>query len=112
MMCVKNRRLTTLAAVPLAWMTLTALGSLPVMAAGNGPVADSSGGAGPLDRAQLGLAMVALGVLIFALTLIRLRMQSRRARAEAGRRSKWAKVTDTWAYSGMQSRRVPSHSRW
>ena len=127
MRSLKNRWLAGVWVIPLAFVTITTLSPLPAQAAGTTAVTAPSGGAGPFDRAELGLAMVALGLLIFALTMVRLRMQSRR-RSSALRRSRWAKVTDTYpylgisarrtrindsyAYSGISSSRTNSQSRW
>ena len=105
MRSLKNRWLAGVWVIPLAFVTITTLSPLPAQAAGTTAVTAPSGGAGPFDRAELGLAMVALGLLIFALTMVRLRMQSRR-RSSALRRSRWAKVTDTYPYSGISARRT------
>ena len=102
-------------AVPSVLFTLAALGSLPVQAAGS-VTATSSSGAAPSQRIELGLALVVLGFLIFAVTVVRVRIQARQRQAPKQAGSRWAKVTDTWEpYSPKPRpavRRANAHSTW
>jgi hypothetical protein len=107
------RRLAALVGIPPALVSLTALGPAPAQPAANGTAAVLPGVAGLSERAELGVALVALGLLIIAVTIVRLRIQARRRRSPAFTASRWAKVTDTWGvYSTATPRRVELHSRW
>jgi len=91
----QSRWLAPLAAVPPVLVTLAGLSSLPVQAAGTGTVASSSAGA-PQQRIELGVALVVLGLLILAVTVVRLKIQARQRRSPKRAANRWAKVTDTW----------------
>ena len=111
----QTRWLAPLAIVPPALVTLASLGSLPVQAAG-GSTASTAAGA-PSQRVELGIALVALGLLIVAVTVVRLRIQARHRRYPELTGSRWAKVTDTWEpYARPASRpavrRTSPHSTW
>lgn len=107
--------LAPLAAVPPVLVTLAGLGSLPVQAAGGGAVASSATGA-QSQRMELGLALVVLGVLIFAVTVVRLKIQARQRQSPKRTSSGWAKVTDTWEPYSRPSRpavsRAHARSSW
>ncbi len=111
----QSRWLAPLGAVPSVLFTLAALGSLPVQAAGSG-TATSSSGAAPSQRIELGLALVVLGFLIFAVTVVRVRIQARQRQAPKQAGSRWAKVTDTWEPYSRQPRpavrRANARSTW
>jgi hypothetical protein len=93
-------------------VTLASLGSLPVQAAGSGTAASSSAGV-PSQRIELGLALVVLGLLILAVTVVRLKIQARQRQSPRLTSSAWAKVTDTWdPYSRPAARRAHARSSW
>jgi hypothetical protein len=103
---LQSRWLAVLAAVPPFFVTLAAFGPLPVDAAsvsGSG----STTGLSSSDRVELGIALVVLGLLIFAVTIVRLRIQARQRQSPAlvGSR-RMLKITDTWGgYSATPARR-------
>jgi hypothetical protein len=107
----RSRWLAALAAVPPFLVALAASGTLPVQAAGlTGTVAPA--GLDPSDRVELGAALVVLGMLILAVTVIRLRIQSRRRRTPTLVGSRWARVTDTWEPYRPAPRRTSVRSLW
>ncbi len=114
MKSLQSRWLTALATVLPVLVTLATAGPLSVQAAAAGPATGSTSGLAPSERFQLGLAMVALGLLVLALTIVRLRIQNRRRRSPALMgSSSWRKVTDTWDDFAPAPRRRPSAaSRW
>lgn len=108
-----RRRLTALAGIPPLLLTLTALGPAPAQ----GTAATSATGfplvAGLSARTELGVALVALGLLVVAVTIVRLRIQARQRRSPAVVGSRWTRVSDTWGvYSAATSRRAAIRSRW
>jgi len=108
----QSRWLAPLAAVPLVLVTLAGLGSLPVQAAGTGTVAPGAAEA-QSQRVELGVALVVLGLLILAVTVVRLKIQARKRKAPKLTTSRWAKVTDTWdPYSRPTARRANARSSW
>jgi uncharacterized membrane protein YidH (DUF202 family) len=86
------------------------VGPLSVQAAAAGTAPTSSSGLAPSERFELGVALVALGILILAVTIVRLRIQNRQRRSPVVVGSRWRKVTDTWGYTAAPSSR-PSASR-
>jgi len=102
----QTRWLTALATVPTVLMTLAMVGPLSVQAAAAGTVPTSSSGLAPSERFELGVALVALGILILAATIVRLRIQNRQRRSPAMMGSPWRKVTDTWGYAAAPSSRT------
>ncbi|MGO8686318.1 MAG: hypothetical protein ACLQT7_03915 [Candidatus Dormibacteria bacterium] len=108
-----GRRLAALAGVPLIIATLTGFGPVSVQAAGDGTTPALPSIAGLAGRVELGAALVALGLLIAAVTIVRLRIQARRRRSPTPPASRWTKVTDTWGvYSTATARRAEVRSRW
>ena len=102
--------LTALATVPPVLVTLALVGPLSVQAAAAGTAPTSSSSLAPSERFELGVALVALGILILAITIVRLRIQNRQRRSPAVAGAPWRKVTDTWGYAAAPSSR-PSASR-
>jgi len=102
--------LTAFATVPPVLVTLAMVGPLSVQAAAAGTAPTSSSGLAPSERFELGVALVALGILILAVTIVRLRIQNRQRRSPVVVGSRWRKVTDTWGYAAAPSSR-PSASR-
>ena len=102
--------LTAFATVPPVLVTLALVGPLSVQAAAAGTAPTSSSGLAPSERFELGVALVALGILILAVTIVRLRIQNRQRRSPVVVGSRWRKVTDTWGYAAAPSSR-PSASR-
>jgi uncharacterized membrane protein YidH (DUF202 family) len=82
------------------------VGSMSVQAAAAGTAPTSSNSLDPSERFELGVALVALGILILALTIVRLRIQNRQLRSPAVMGSRWRKVTDTWGYAAAPSSRT------
>lgn len=106
MRSLQSRWLTALATVPPVLVTLATIGPLSVQAAAAGTVPSSTSGLDPSERFELGVALVALGILILAVTMVRLRIQNRQRRSPALVGSSWRKVTDTWGgYRGVPSSR-------
>ncbi|MGD1053152.1 MAG: hypothetical protein ABR950_04915 [Candidatus Dormibacteria bacterium] len=107
MRTLQSRWLTALAVVPPVLVTLTTVGPLSVQAAAAGSAPISGNGLDPSERFELGLAMVALGLLVLAITIVRVRIQNRQRRTPAlARSSSWRKVTDTWGYAAAPSSRT------
>jgi cytochrome b561 len=115
---LQTRWLTALAAVPPVLVTLITVGPLSVQAAAAGTASTSTGSLDPSERFQLGVALVALGILILAVTIVRLRIQSRQRRRPALVGSSRRKFTDTWDgyYTAPSSRkssaRATARSTW
>ena len=107
MRTLQSRWLTALAVFPPVLVTLAMVGPLSVQAAAAGTAPTSTSGLDPSERFELGVALVALGILILAVTIVRLRIQNRRRRAPTLVGSSWRKVTDTWG----GYRAVPSSRR-
>ncbi len=106
MRALQSRWLTALATVPPVLLTLAMAGPLSVQAAAAGTAPTSASGLDPSERFELGVALVALGILILAVTVVRLRIQNRRRRSPALVGSSWRKVTDTWGgYRAVPSSR-------
>jgi len=107
----QSRWLAALAAVPPFLVALAASGTLPVQAAGmTGSVVPA--GLNSSDRVELGAALVVLGMLILAVTVVRLRIQSRRRHTPTLVGSRWARVTDTWEPYRPAPRRASVRSLW
>ncbi len=105
------RRLATLAAIPPLLATLTAFAPASVPTTGSAGTIPTL--AGLSQRTELGIALVALGLLIAALTIVRVRIQARRRRAPATPASRWTRVTDTWGvYSVAASHRAELRSHF
>ncbi len=102
----QTRWLGALAAVPPVLVTLAMFGPLSVQAAAAGTAPSSSSGLDPSERFELGVALVALGILILAITIVRLRIQNRQRRPSVVAGSPWRKVTDTWGYASAPSSRT------
>ena len=63
------------------------------------------------QRIELGVALVVLGLLILAVTVVRLKIQARQRRSPKRAGTRWAKVTDTWEpYSRPVARRANARS--
>ena len=106
MRALQSRWLTALATVPPVLLTLAMAGPLSVQAAAAGTAPPPASGLDPSERFELGVALVALGILILAVTVVRLRIQNRRRRSPALVGSSWRKVTDTWGgYRAVPSSR-------
>jgi len=103
------RRLTALAALPT--FLLAFAGPLPVQAAGM-PGAVATAGLSTSDRVELGVALVVLGMLILAVTVIRLRIQTRKRRSPTLVGSRWTRLTDTWEPYRPAARRTSTRSIW
>ena len=114
MKSLHSRWLTALATVPPVLVTLATIGPLSVQAAAAGGPTGSANGLDPSERFELGLAMVALGLLVLAITVVRLRIQNRQRRSPALMgSSSWRRVTDTWGdYTPTPRRRQSAASRW
>ena len=109
----QGRWLTALATVPTVLITLATAGPLSVQAATAGTAPSSASSLDPSGRFELGLAMVAFGLLALAVTIVRLRIQNRQRRSPALVRSSGRKVTDTWASYATAARHPKSAaSRW
>jgi len=107
----QSRWLAALAAVPPFLVALAASGTLPVQAASmTGSVVPA--GLNSSDRVELGAALVVLGMLILAVTVVRLRIQSRRRHTPTLVGSRWARVTDTWEPYRPAPRRASVRSLW
>ena len=106
MRSLQARWLTALATVPPVLVTLAMVGPLSVQAAAAGAGPPSSSSLDPSERFELGVALVALGILILAVTIVRLRIQNRQRRSPALMGSSWRKVTDTWGYAAAPSSRT------
>ncbi len=107
MRSLQSRWLTALATVPSVLVTLALVGPTSVQAAAAGTGSVSTSGLDSSERFELGVALVALGILILAVTIVRVRIQNRQRRTPALVGSSWRKVTDTWGYAAAPSSRTP-----
>ncbi|MGA3184053.1 MAG: hypothetical protein ABSE52_05575 [Candidatus Dormibacteria bacterium] len=106
MRSLQGRWLTALATVPPVLVALAMFGPLSVQAAAAGTTPTSASGLDASERFELGFALVALGILILAVTIVRVRIQNRQRRSPALVGSSWRKVTDTWGYAAAPSSRT------
>lgn len=112
MRSLPGRWLAAVAALPITLFTLTGLVPLPVQAATGVTASADPGGTGTPDRFALGLALVALGLLIVAITVVRLRIQSRHRRMPQPAVSRSSRVSDSWEAGWVtSSRRSSARSR-
>jgi hypothetical protein len=108
-----GRRLAALAGLPVVAATLTGLGPAQVQSAGAGSGLTLPSFAGLSQRVELGVALIALGLLVAAVTIVRLRIQAIRRRSPMLAPSRWTKVTDTWGvHSTPPPHRSEFRSRW
>ena len=101
----QGRWLTALATVPTVLITFATAGPLAVQAAAAGTAPGSASSLDPSGRFELGLAMVACGLLALAVIIVRLRIQNRQRRSSALVGSSGRKIPDTWAGYAKAGRR-------